>query len=372
MKKIGRETLLLSCNENNSRNGEGAFLRLKDGKIVYAYTCYGGNGFDDHDTANISAVYSSDEGETWSDAQVFFEKPKDALNVMSVSLLRMKNGDLGLFYLKKEVIDGEIVCMPIFHRSKDEGKTFDAGVCVTDTLGYYVLVNDRVLALKNGRIIMAIANHGKHLKSIASGIVEFYYSDDDGKTFNKSIDDVCSPFNDVHGLMEPGLLELKDGRVWLYARTDYGFQYQAFSTDSGNTWSKATPNYKFTSPSSPMLVRNIQDLTVAILNPMPQSTLFSRFDKWCNFKYMRTPFVMAVAKDGGLSFVEEDFSSQKGEVLPFIEKCYYIEDDTTESYCYPSIIEVEDGILVAYYFSNGSGQMLNSARIKKISFNELD
>lgn len=373
MKKVGRETLLLSCNENNLRNGEGSFLRLKDGGIVYAYTKYYGGGGEDHDTASIFAVYSYDEGETWSESQEFFAKPDDALNIMSCSLLRMQNGDLGLFYLKKQMVDGEVVCNPVFHRSVDEGKTFSDGIFVCEKSSYYCLINDRVITLKNGRIIMAVANHRKDCdKGITVGVVETHYSDDDGKTFKKSLTDVYSPINDAGGLMEPGLLELPDGKLWLYARTNYGYQYQSFSNDGGLTWSKAEPNYKITSPSAPMLSRNIDKYNLTIFNPMPQSTLFSRYENWIKIKYTRTPFVMAVFEDGGKELTNGDYSSGTGEFLPFIERCYFIEDDFTEAYCYPTLIEVKGGVLVAYYYSNGSGQMLNSARIKKISFAELD
>ena len=38
MKKIGREVLFLTAGEGNPRNGEGAFIRLSDGRILYAFT----------------------------------------------------------------------------------------------------------------------------------------------------------------------------------------------------------------------------------------------------------------------------------------------------------------------------------------------
>ena len=38
MKKIGHEVLFLGTSENNPRNGEGTFVRLADGGILYAYT----------------------------------------------------------------------------------------------------------------------------------------------------------------------------------------------------------------------------------------------------------------------------------------------------------------------------------------------
>ena len=61
MKKIGREVLFLKTGKGNPRNGEGSFIRLKDGRIMYAYTQYYGDDWNDHATARIAAYYSSDE-----------------------------------------------------------------------------------------------------------------------------------------------------------------------------------------------------------------------------------------------------------------------------------------------------------------------
>lgn len=373
MKKIGEEKLLLGISENNPRNGEGAFLRLKDGRIMYAYTKYCGTG-SDHDHAYISAVYSSDEGESWSEDVVIFEKPEGALNIMSVSLLRMENGDLGLIYLKKEMNGGNILCMPYLHRSTDEGKSFDGGVRMIDELGYYVLNNDRVIRLKSGRILFTAAHHANlGNRQIGSGIIEVYYSDDDGKSFKKASGaHLKSPFKpNADSLMEPGLLELPDGRIWLYIRTGYGYQYESFSKDLGETWTAPVPNYKFTSPSSPMLSKTVGKYTVAILNPMPIAGALIQKSYWFKGRFERTPFVCAVSLDGGLSFVEQGTMNKNDNLLPFIEHCYFIEDDLNESYCYPAIIELDGGFLVAYYFSNGSGRNLASARITKVKFEEF-
>ncbi len=377
MKKIGKETLLLGCGENNPRNGEGAFIRLNDGRILYAFARFDGDGGNDHHSAYIAACYSSDEGETWSEPTLFFEKPKDALNIMCVTFMRMANGDLGFFYLKNLERDGSIICMPMLHRSSDEGKTFDEGIGIISEPSFYVLNNDRVIRLASGRIIFAIAKHGKCKDVngsliIEPGVVEVYYSDDDGRSFVKSPDVLTSPINDKEGFLEPGVMELPDGRVWLYIRTGYGYQYQSFSSDGGESWSAAAPNYKLPSPSSPMLVKSVGKLALAIFNPNPFSNTFATRAMCGNPRFVRTPFVAAVSFDGGLSFVEQDFSAKCGEFLPYIKDCYYVEDNLDESYCYPSVMEVEGGFLVAYYYSNGSGKDLNSARITKVTFDELE
>ena len=81
------------------------------------------------------------------------------------------------------------------------------------------------------------------------------------------------------------------------------------------------------------------------------------------------PYVCAVNRDGGLSFVEA--TKGGGGFRAFTASCYLLEDDQSESYCYPAILEVADGFLVAYYHSNGTGICLNSTKITKVRYDEL-
>ena len=64
MKKIGREVLFIEAKENNLRNGEGAFIRLKNNAIMFGYTEYFGNDWEDDATARIVAITSYDDGGT--------------------------------------------------------------------------------------------------------------------------------------------------------------------------------------------------------------------------------------------------------------------------------------------------------------------
>ncbi|MBP3605730.1 MAG: exo-alpha-sialidase [Clostridia bacterium] len=371
MKRIGKEVHLIPRVDGNLRNGEGAFLRLKDGRILYAYTKYYGEGWDDDNQAFIAACYSSDEGESFTESVTFYEKPESAKNIMSASLLRMENGDLGLIYLQKTETPGRLICMPYLVRSSDEGKTFGDPLPMIEEPGYYVLLNDHVLRTENGRIIFAVADHVSGTAgSMRPGIIKTYYSDDDGKSFKKSPSEVLPPYNDSLGLAEPGIYALADGRLWLYMRTGYGYQYQSFSEDGGLTWSEVKPNHNLTSSSSPMIVRKAGSCAIAVLNPIPWAGTFGISREWLPHKD-RTPFVLIADPTGGEALVKQDFSSRVGEFMPYVRYCYYLEDDRSETYCYPSLIEVEGGLLVAYYFSDGSGKELASARIKKIRWEEL-
>ena len=125
--------LELKPGQGNPRNSEGAFLSLKDGRIMFAYSRYCGETGSDHAAADIAARYSSDNGTTWTDKDEIVVKNHGGMNVMSVSLLRLQSGEIALFYLLK---NSEKDCRPVMRRSFDEGKTWTAPTpCITDGSG---------------------------------------------------------------------------------------------------------------------------------------------------------------------------------------------------------------------------------------------
>ena len=62
-------------------------------------------------------------------------------------------------------------------------------------------------------------------------------------------------------------------------------------------------------------------------------------------------------------------SRDDGRTFPAL---YAIEDDPNNGYCYPSIFDGGDYLLVGYYHSNGTGVPLNSNKIVKIMKSELE
>ena len=65
---------------NNPRNSEGAFMPLKDGRIMFAYSRYYGKSSSDHATADIAARYSSDKGRTWTTNDEIIVKNEGGMN----------------------------------------------------------------------------------------------------------------------------------------------------------------------------------------------------------------------------------------------------------------------------------------------------
>ena len=101
-----------------TRHSEGAFIRLRDGRIMYAYSRFVSHQGDDA-PSDIVAYFSSDEGESWSGERVLIRAAQFGVqNVMSVSLMRMANGDVGLFYIVKE--DDAFLSHIMLSRSADE------------------------------------------------------------------------------------------------------------------------------------------------------------------------------------------------------------------------------------------------------------
>ena len=355
---VGRHIHTETASPQNPRNSEGDFIALKDGTIMLAYSRFTGESSDDNAHADIYAIFSHDDGETWGEGRLIYQKEETDKNLMSVTLRRMADDSIGLFYLRKYATGD---CKLNLIRSYDEGITWSKPVCCIPDSGYYVVNNDRVIRLQSGRLIFpaSLHKHENFQNFDGRGTICFFYSDDDGVTFQRAKETFEIPFPDTKGgLQEPGILELNDGRLWCWARCEYGFQFEAFSDDGGETWSNVNPNPFFTSPCSPMCAKRIQDHKVlAVFNPIPR---YNSRDI-CPHTAGRTPLACALSDDGAVGF---------GPVK-------LIEDDPTHGYCYTSIFAHKDYILLAYLYlgdTYGYKDMagkLDGLKIKKIAVSEL-
>lgn len=238
---IGKIICDLIPNESNNRNSEGAFIRLKNNDILFVYTRYRGHGKEDHSEADLYGLISCDNGESFGEPVLIFSyEAVGADNIMSDSLIRMKNGNIGLFYLQKE--NETHTCIPYFTISEDEGKTRGKHIRCIKEDGYYVLNNDRVIILSNGKILIPIAQHTYANGFYGPGKVFMCASDDEGESWYKISDDIkidrteCKrrSFYAISNFMEPGIVQLENGTIWCYIRTDLGRQYESFSDDFGN------------------------------------------------------------------------------------------------------------------------------------------
>ena len=346
-KTIGKEVARLPVNEQNTRNSEGAFLRLKDGSILYAYSHYGCEGADDS-ASDIGCILSYDEGETWGERRILYAH-RERENLMCPSLIRMHNGDLGLFYLYR--VRAGAAGQVLLVRSADEGQTWsEPVVCTVNSPNQnFVVENGHVIMLESGRILVPAAYHqrdndgyAKRLNSF--GANSFFYSDDDGRTWTEAADRYIGPPAEwcSSGMQEPMAFQDKTGRIRTFSRTDVGCQYESDSFDNGVTWTTPQPNIRFASPCSPMVMKRAGDFVLATLNPTPPH--YNDDLEWLQNK--REPLVCLVSDNDGASF----------------DKIYAIDYDI--GCCYPDIFDGGDYALVGY-------QSFNDGVIVKIDLNEF-
>jgi predicted neuraminidase len=322
-----KPVLKLLPGENNPRNSEGDFITLNDGRILFIYSHYTGSSADDHASAYLAGRYSSDGGLTWTPEDITIVEQEGVMNVMSVSLIRLHNNEIGLFYLRK---NSDSDCIPMLRISKGETLTWSDPVkCITDRDGYFVLNNSRVVQLRDGRLMMPVSLHKSPGDSTFASIGRIwnYYSDDNGRIW-KASQEVANPGSVV--TQEPGVVELSNGDIMMYLRTMSGVQYFSYSKDKGETWSTAEPG-NIKSPCSPASITRM---------PSTGDLLLVWNDNGKDQK--RTPLNIAYSEDEGKSWVNRQI----------------IEDNPEGSYCYPAIHYTDKEILISYFDWSTRGSVI--------------
>lgn len=324
--------LTLPTGEGNSRNSEGDFIKTKDGRIRFIYTHFGKGTGSDYDVAELHERISTDGGKTWSLEDRTVVRPASGLNVMSVSLLRLPTDEIALFYLAKV---SHSDCRPEMRISKDEGETWGPAIqCITDEVDYYVLNNSRAIQLKSGRIVLPICLHRTLPEKTKNnkvndwqGELMCYLSDDNGQTWrrSKSVFKGFDPSGKRVTVQEPGVVELKDGRVMMIIRSSAGCQMLSWSEDGGETWSKAEMS-TIISPISPASIKRIPSTGDLLLVWNDHAGITPEL------KGRRTPLTIAVSRDEGKTW----------------EHTKNLFDNPNGWYCYIAIDFMGDSVLLGH------------------------
>ena len=305
----------------NERNTEASVVALEDGRLLMAYSrFYGGGG--DHDWCDISGRTSEDGGRTWSSPSVLVRNLGD-MNVMSATLLRLQSGKLLLGYLRKNSTSD---CRMYVRLSADEGAAWSDEVLATAAQVYHVVNNDRVIQLASGRLLVPAADHDAWKRG---ALAVCYYSDDEARTWQRAPGEV--KLSGV-GCQEPGLVEVKDGRVLMIIRTSLGAVYKAVSSDAGMTWS--TPvSTGLRSPAAPSTVKRLPtgDLLM-VWNNSPTAR--------------RVPLTTAVSTDEG------DTWTHVRDLEP-----------TGGSFAYTSVTFVDTTAVMTYWTAGAGGLALKVRRV---------
>ncbi|WP_372720787.1 sialidase family protein [Novipirellula sp.] len=321
-------TLRLPPTSENPRNSEGDFIQLKDGRLLFVYTHFTGGG-GDHASAHLAGRYSADGGKTWDATDTRILENEAGFNIMSVSLLRLADGRIAMFYLSKQSL---LDCRPVVRFSSDEAATWSPPQTIVpdSQVGYYVLNNDRVIQLKDGRLVMPMALHNspKWEKPDWAGRVLCYLSDDAGSTWrvSKTILETLDPSSGKRYLaQEPGVVQLRDGRVMMFVRSNAGSQQISHSDDGGETWSPLLPS-TLLSPTSPATIERIpgSDRLVCVWNDHTNIA--------AELQGKRTPLSLAISEDEGKTW----------------RQSLTLFDNPSGWYCYTAIEFTADAMLLGH------------------------
>jgi len=363
--------LEISATRERPRNSEGAFWTTAAGRLEFYYSQFYG-GENDFSASRIAEIHSDDQGRTWSAATPVLENDPHNVNLMSVSVLRLASGKIAMFYILKR---SEIDCRPYLRLSFDEGKSWSEAIVINPAPGAYVeMANDRVIQTWKGRIVVPLASY-RVLKPVndgftavdSRGIVIWYTSDDDGTNWIESPTWWTLPSLDsagklsVNGLEEPGVVELADGSLFSWARSDQGMQYGFRSMGGGNNGQQIFSAPEPTELKSPFAPANIKRV--------PNSaTLLAVFDDHSGrFPFAsdagdnisgRTPLVAALSEDGGRTWP--------------VRKV--LEGNVKGAFSYPSIYFVDGHtVLIAYNAEEryGMASHLGSLRLRRIDLSWL-
>ena len=344
----------IGISPGNPRNSEGDFFRLPDGRIIFAYSRFRGEDPGDFSGSDIAAIFSDDNGESFGDERILFKAEQfDTHNIMSVSFIGLGGGDIGLFFGVRQP------CVTTQYRlasSSDGGESFNVISALYDVglKGYYVINNGRVIRLASGRLLVPTAQHRTgydkdgNIICDGRGMVHFLYSDDDGLNWTEARTTLFPTFiNTQTGLQEPGVVQLPNGSIYCFMRTDQGVQYESFSVDDGDSWTLPQPSV-FTSPASPMAIKRspFSGIYYAVYNPTPAYNGRDG-EGWC-----RTPLAIRSSTDG------RNFGDPQ-----------IIEQEPGHGYCYPAIFFPDPDSILLSYCSGGpeeSGFVLSRTTITKL------
>jgi len=321
----GLERIVCPATAQYPRHSEGDVEALRDGRLLLAWTEFEG-GYADDTRARIMGKTSSDGGRTWAEKFVL-QGNIGRRNVMSASLLRKRDGELLLFFLRKDGPDDLSVWM---RRAVREPAEWTSPTRISSLPGYNVMNNDRVIEMSNGRLLAPVALCSDISKDYRGQKSLCYVSDDGGRTWRAGKGRVGF---ESSAAMEPGVVELRDGRLLMIIRTSLGHVYQSHSGDKGDTWSDPT-TMPLVAPAAPASIARIPstgDLLI-VWNNNPKGARAT----WKE----RTPLTAAISRDDG-----ETWSAPRN-----------IEDDPRGSFGYCSIAFVADRALLTYYDWRDSGQ----------------
>lgn len=318
-----------------SPGNEATLVRLADGTLKIFYINRPG------DADKLMSITSKDGGFKWQDPRIAFELPGQA------------------YYANQVVADrkGELHC--VFHLyDKGEngyrGRHLNLWYCRTENgqqgwtkprkifEGYVGSIRS-LIQLKNDRLVMAFAKAvPERSEPPPEGTPDYgwndiisMFSDDSGNTWNFSENNIKiathTPNNTRYGGVEPALIELDNGRIWMLIRTRLGHLYESYSLDAGSSWQTPKPT-NFISSDSPATTVRLSDGRIVIF--------------WCSSQRWDDPRSYAM---GGREVLHAAISADEGKTWKGFREILVVSSSGSKKgdrgTSYPSAVQTNEGQL---------------------------
>lgn len=240
-----------------------ALVRLGDGTVMSVFstpTSYGGKPGE----CFIAGRITRDGGTTWEPVRELTRLPKG--RAAHPTAHRSRDGTLHLFFLgyvkfewDKEHINPTERCRSDLwtSRSADDGKTWSEPQMIFQ--GYTGSTNGAE-ETHDGRLVVPFSHYVSGPGRLVAKTVS---SADGGRTWEPSNALDIGGAGDHEGALEPCVIQLKDGRLWMLIRTTRKVFWESFSTDGGRTWSAAKAG-TIDSTSAPAHVIRLTDGRLAM------------------------------------------------------------------------------------------------------------
>ena len=346
----------------------------------------------------LVAKFSMDHGRTWGATTLLRDVHGSpiplARNVAHLSLFHLRSGALGIVHGGPESRPGRDGTV-MYRSSHDGGKTWSDPV-VVDPL-FSVCDPAHGLVLSTGRILVPVfawlsAFSGGESESEENGITYswIFYSDDEGKTWKRSLSELFVSVNQgrsgAFAFEEPSVVELKDGRILLFGRTELGRFYRSVSKDSGVTWSVPQPVALAASYCAPLLIRipatgdvmliwnqSSGEEILAGLSRHRLSTAISKDDgaTWMHFRNLES--LDDRARLSPPSDQPRVYRMVDYEYRQPADPVRYKRAPGSLRICYPSVAFHQNEVAIAYDFGYGVGELKDrsTTKIKIVSVDWL-
>ncbi len=288
------------------------FVELAGGRILHA--------------AGTTFTTSDDGGLTWSKPFQQVDTQGNPVGGSGTSLVKLNGKGIGLAATRRNLkaktpLQQSRSNHIVFWRSQDGGKTWQPPVRVSAGGFGTQCLQDVLLRTSSGRIILPVyialgqdagpdggrqPGHGilvrgqwvptsAHFFDPRFTASFVYYSDDDGRTWERNEDGELLILRDWNALYsytnEPTVAEVAPKKLLMLMRTGLGRLYQSWSNDDGTTWTRPQPTALAASPAPAQLRRLPSGHLLVVWNQEGEQEI--------KRGYNRTRLSAAISRNGG-------------------------------------------------------------------------